>query len=158
MAAILGTVRSFLTALPFLRAFTDEMCFVVDQQTTQSWDKALPVPPSPQSQVREEKSLLTDWKGRPMGQTQPECCTWTLQTRAGGGLNVQSGHAVQEFWRDRSGLHINLKELKAAMETVKSLATREDVVHLSVDNSVAYSYLKKWGDRNPTSITFYAIF
>ena len=38
MAAILGTVRSFLVALPFLRAFTDTMVQFVNQQQRFGWD------------------------------------------------------------------------------------------------------------------------
>jgi hypothetical protein len=45
MATILGQVRSFLQALPFLRAFTDLMVKFVDQHTHQGWDKQLFVPP-----------------------------------------------------------------------------------------------------------------
>ena len=42
MAAILGTVRSFLTALPFLRAFTDQMRAFVSLQQKHGWDQKLP--------------------------------------------------------------------------------------------------------------------
>ena len=38
VAAILGTVRSFLTALPFLRAFTDQICAFVKLQEEEGWD------------------------------------------------------------------------------------------------------------------------
>ena len=50
-----------------------------------------------------------------------------------------------EFWREESGLHINVKELQAAIHTIKSLAHVGEVVHLCVDNSVALSYLLKGG-------------
>jgi hypothetical protein len=39
--------------------------------------------------------------------------------------------------------------LFAALQTVKSLARAGEKVHLGVDNSVAYSYLKKSGGRKP---------
>lgn len=38
MAAILGQVRSFLVAVPFLRAFTDIMCNFVAQSEKFGWD------------------------------------------------------------------------------------------------------------------------
>ena len=38
MAAILGSVRSFLMAMPFLRAFTDHMRDFVNQQANLGWD------------------------------------------------------------------------------------------------------------------------
>ena len=56
---------------------------------------------------------------------------------------------VQEFWRDQSGLHINIKELQAAVHTLKSLAEPREVVTLGVDNLVAFWYLKKGGGRLP---------
>jgi hypothetical protein len=54
---------------------------------------------------------------------------------------------VQEFWREQSTLHINQKELVAAVATIKSLAKPRETVVLHVDNQVTYSYLKKWGGR-----------
>jgi hypothetical protein len=54
---------------------------------------------------------------------------------------------VQEFWRSDRGLHINIKELRAAMSAVQSLALPGETVHLAVDNQVAYSYLKKGGGK-----------
>lgn len=45
MAAILGQVRSFLVALPFLRAFTDDMCRFVNTSQKFGWDYVQGVPP-----------------------------------------------------------------------------------------------------------------
>jgi len=39
MAAILGATRSFLMAMPFLRAFTDQLVQFVNQQEQIGWDK-----------------------------------------------------------------------------------------------------------------------
>ena len=64
MAAILGTVRSFLTALPFLRAFTDQLCQFVKLQERWGWDSKQPLPPCLQSQLVEIRSLLETWPGR----------------------------------------------------------------------------------------------
>ena len=58
---------------------------------------------------------------------------------------MSQGGTVQDFWRDHSGLHINIKELLAAINTIKSLAKPKETIHLSVDNVVAYSYLKRGG-------------
>ena len=44
---------------------------------------------------------------------------------------------------------MNVKESIAATETVKSLAKENEMVHLSVDNSVAFAYLKNWGWNFP---------
>ena len=45
MAAILGTVRSFLMAMPFLRAFTDMLTQFINQHQPQGWDKNFQYPP-----------------------------------------------------------------------------------------------------------------
>lgn len=71
-----------------------------------------------------------------------------LQTLPGG-LDVSSGQKVQEFWRQDRKLHINVKELQAAVNTLKSLAKKGEHVVLLVDNAVAYYYLKKGGGRLP---------
>ena len=44
MAAVLGSVRSFLTALPFLRAFTDQMLAFVRKNSEVGWDSPLEIP------------------------------------------------------------------------------------------------------------------
>ena len=147
MAAILGTVRSFLTALPFLRAFTDQMVGFVNQAFTAGWNKALPIPMSLQEQVREVKQLIEGWQGRLF---QGRCAVRNLHAdssdHAWGGVDLTSGQCVQEFWRSDRKLHINIKELSAAAHTVRSLAKPGEIVHLSVDNSVSWSYLRRGGD------------
>jgi hypothetical protein len=150
MAAILGTVRSFLVALPFLRAFTDEMKCFIDLQGQGGWDRMHPLPVSLVNQVKEVKDLLQTWQGR---QFQARCPIRKLHSDASnvgwGGLDIQSGTGLQEFWRQENGLHINVKELHAAISTVRSLAKKGEQVHLAVDNVVAYSYLKKSGGKLP---------
>ena len=64
MSAILRSVRAFLTAMPFLRAFTDQMVQFVKLQKYQGWDKKLPIPSELQEQVRELNGLMEKWKGR----------------------------------------------------------------------------------------------
>ena len=43
----------------------------------------------------------------------------------------------------------NVKELDAAIQTIKSLTKPGEMVHLSVDNSVAFAYLTKGGGKLP---------
>ena len=64
MAAILGQVRSFLTAMPFLRAFTDSMLAFVNQHLWEGWDRALPIPPFLKEEVLHIKDLMLQWQGR----------------------------------------------------------------------------------------------
>ena len=66
------------------------------------------------------------------------------------GVDVTTGRLVQDFWRDKRGLHTNVKELEAAINTVKSLAKKGEHVTLKVDNSVTYWYLKKGGGKIPS--------
>ena len=62
------------------------------------------------------------------------------------GVDLTGKQQIQEFWRTNQGLHINIKELSAAVKTIKSLAKKGERVTLSVDNSVAFSYLLKGGN------------
>ena len=66
----------------------------------------------------------------------------------GGGLDVKNGNFVQEYWRDLASLHINKKELLAAINSVKSLSKKGETVSLTVDNQVVY-YLAKGGEERP---------
>ena len=68
------------------------------------------------------------------------------------GLDTTINTAVQDFWRDKSVFHINVKELRAAVHPIKSLGKPKEHIHLSVDNSVAVAYLRRWAD-SPTSTT-----
>jgi hypothetical protein len=149
-AAILGQVRSFLTALPCLRAFTDHLVRFVDQSVHQGWDKKLPIPPIVKDQVQEIGVLLRSWEGRSFNS---QCSVRKIHSDSSdlgwGAIDLSSGAQLQEFWRSEKGLHINIKELKAAIAAVQSLARPGENVFLSIDNQVAYSYLRKEGGRLP---------
>jgi hypothetical protein len=69
-----------------------------------------------------------------------------------GGLDITTGKFVQEFWREKSYLHINIKEMIAAINTVRSLSKRGETVSLTVDNQVIYYYLAKGGGSKTPSI------
>jgi hypothetical protein len=56
---------------------------------------------------------------------------------------------IIEFWREKSYLHINIKEMIAAINTVRSLSKRGETVSLTVDNQVIYYNLAKGGEQNP---------
>ena len=150
MAAILGNVRSFLMAMPFLRAFTDHMMAFVNQQGHWGWDIPLEIPKTLQQEVRDLNNLTRQWNGRPFQEkTIMRQLHSDSSNHAWAGIDVQTGTVVQEFWRERNGLHINVKELEAAIQTTKSLAKPKEMVHLSVDNSVAFAYLTRGGGRLP---------
>ena len=61
---------------------------------------------------------------------------------------------MQNFWREHSAHHINLKEMVAAISTVKSLATPHTHVKMSVDNTTVYYYMHKAGADSPTTMPF----
>jgi hypothetical protein len=150
MAAILGSIRSFLMAMPFLRAFTDQMKDFVNQQAHLGWDFPQEVPQHLKQEVLDLHRLTTSWAGRPFLDKIPlRHLHSDSSNHAWAGLDIKKGTVVQEFWREKGVLHINVKELIAAVETVKSLAKTKEMVHLSVDNSVAFAYLKKGGGRLP---------
>ena len=65
MAAILGNIRSFLMAMPFLRAFTDHMLAFVNKQGYLGWDSPLEIPSALQQEVRELNQWTSSWTGRP---------------------------------------------------------------------------------------------
>ena len=150
VTAILGQVRSFLTALPFLRAFTDQLVQFSSQHRWAGWDQPLEITPQLKEQVKEIGLLLQTWEGRQFGGKTP---VWTIHsdssTEGWGAIDITSGRQLQEFWRTEKGLHINIKELKAAISAVQSLARPGETVHLAVENQVAYSYLRKGGGRLP---------
>jgi hypothetical protein len=149
MAAILGSVRSFLMALPFLRAFSDQMVRFVARHRHIGWDSPSPVPLEIADQVRELHFLTTSWAGRPFYEQPIRKLFSDASLHGWGGLDPASGACVQEFWRSQTHLHINVKELQAALDTVRSLARPGDRVICHVDNLVAYSYLQKQGGRLP---------
>ena len=148
MAAILGQVRSFLVALPFLRSFTDTMCAFIKTHTPAGWDSVHRVPPFVKSQLREIKHLLNSWSGRPFYTPPSRQLYADSSTYAWAGLDPVSKSFVQEFWRDKVHWHINVKELSAAIQTVQSLANPGETVLLSVDNQVSFWYLTKGGGRH----------
>ena len=152
-AAILGQVRSFLAALPFLRSFTDQLILFTNYHQVVGWDTPRAIPLSLQQQVREIGEVLSTWTGRQFEGVKPVRTIHSdSSTNGWGAIDLSSGRTLQEFWRDKSGLHINIKELEAAIAAVKSFAKPGETVFLAIDNQVAYSYLKKGGEGCPPTI------
>ena len=148
MAAILGIVRGFLTALPFLRAFTDQMVSFTSLAKSQGWDTPQQIPPDLKIQIKDIKDLLLTWQGRKMeGKIPIRTLHSDASNHGWAGVDLETGAKIQEFWRGQDGLHINTKELHAAISTIRSLAKPGEKVHLSVDNTVAWSYLRRGGGR-----------
>ena len=109
------------------------------------------IPQELQNQVMEMKEIMEKWKGRKFeGKIPVRELHSDSSQNAWAGVDVTSGKMVQDFWRDKSGLHINVKELEAAIITVKSLSHKGEHVSLKVDNSVIFAYLSIGGGRIPS--------
>jgi hypothetical protein len=110
------------------------------------WDQKYPIPQVLKDQVVEIGQLLKEWQGRGFESRSPVRKIYSDSSMEGwGALDLTSGEKLQEFWRSERGLHINIKELKAAIAATQSLAKQGETVFLTIDNQVAYSYLKKGG-------------
>jgi len=152
MAAILGQVRSFLTAMPFLRSFTDMMLRFIRLEKKFGWESKHKLPTEMIEEVKTLGGLMDSWKVRELeGKAPVRILHSDSSSHAWAGIDLGNQNLVQDSWRDSAGLHINVKELTAAIHTIKSLARPQEKVLLCVDNSVAYHYLKK-GGRFPISI------
>jgi hypothetical protein len=64
-------------------------------------------------------------------------------------VDITEKRVVHDFWFHRHALHINRKELDAAIATTMAFARPGETVLLKVDNATAYWYLKKEGGRLP---------
>ena len=109
-----------------------------------------PCPPGNARASKTGQDLLNNWQGCPfLGKVAVRTLHSDSSQHGWAGIDTKTGSIVQEYWRDQGGLHINVKELQAATHTVRSLAKPGEVVHLCVDNSVTYYYLKKGGEDPP---------
>jgi hypothetical protein len=144
MSAILGQVRSFLTAIPALRSFTDDMLGFLRRNSHKGWDFLHFIPQSLKEEVLVIKGLLKDWQGRQMdGRVAVRTLHSDSSDLAWAGVDVGSNRVVQEWWRENKTLHINVKELSAAVQTAQAFARKGEKVLLKVDNAATYYYLKK---------------
>ena len=146
MAAILGQVRSFNQAIPALRSFTDKILKFVRLHSTVGWDQKQPVPGDMKEELSSLKDLLQNWKGRPLGERLPHR---TIHSDSSdycwGAKDITTGNVTMEYWRNQRHLHINTKELGAAVQAVQALGQKGDHISLCVDNLVAFHYLRKGG-------------
>ena len=150
MASILGSLRSFLMAMPFLRAFTDHLMMFVQNQQSFGWDTPQLISDFLKKEVRDLNQVTLAWKGRPFQEgTSMRTLHSDSSTHGWAGIDLLTGDVVQEYWRTQSGLHINIKELRAALDTIRSLAKPGEKVKICVDNTVAHSYLTRGGKITP---------
>jgi hypothetical protein len=151
ISAILGQIRANLLALPFLRAFTGDLVEFLAKKAQDSWDSKHLISPEIKGELKKVRELLEFWSGRPFPQKATRILHSDSSDLGWGGLDPISGEKIQEYWRDKKDLHINVKEMEAAINTVRSLSKRNETVELNVDNQVIYYYLSKGGGRKTPS-------
>ena len=150
MSAILGQVRAFLTAIPALRSFTDLMMAFINKSFQKRLDSVHLVPKELKLEVQNLKALMDTWQGRVMeGKAPIRFLHSDSSDTAWAGVDLNQNTFIKDFWRENHILHINVKELQAAVHTIKSFAKRGETVLLKVDNTVTYYYLKKGGEAPP---------
>jgi hypothetical protein len=147
IASVLGQIRSYLVALPFLRVVTSQLQTFTNLQKVQGWDYQVDIPALLKQEIRDLKKYLDPDLGRKFLETPKRVLNSDSSTYAWGGVDSTSGKVVQEWWRGEHTLHINLKELKAAAYTIKAFAKKGEHILLNIDNQVALSYIKKWGGK-----------
>ena len=155
VAAILGQVRANLLALPFLRAFTTLLVNFLAEKGGASWDSKHHLSQEIKEELKVVKQVMEKWGGRPFVSKPTKILHSDSSDKGWGGINPHTGQFVQEYWREESYLHINVKEMKAAINTVQSLAKPNDKVLLCVDNQVIFYYLQKGGGGKTPSINSY---
>ena len=143
VAATFGQIRANLLAMPFLRAFTSLLVTFLAEKGSCTWESKHQLSVEIKEELRKVKDLLSQWKGRPFITKATKVLHSDSSDRGWGGINPHTGQFVQEFWREKSPLHINVKEMMAAINTVKSLAKPNENVLLCVDNQVIFYYLQK---------------
>ena len=101
--------------------------------------------PNFEGSIERNKITFGQLGGRPFSSNPNQELHSDSSDNAWGGLDPKSGQFIKDFWRQESILHINVKELKAAVQTVMGLAKKNQTVLLAVDNQVTFYYLTKGG-------------
>ena len=135
VSAILGQIRSNLIAMPFLRAFTSLLVKFLRERNQDPWDSKHQISKDIKDQLKEIKKHLENWSGRHFHQKPTRFLHSDSSTLGWGGLDITTGKFVQEYWREKSSLHINIKEMIAAINTVRSLSQKGETVSLTETTS-----------------------
>lgn len=94
----------------------------------------MPVPPNLQAQIREVKHLLDNSLVLSFDEKANRSLFSDSSTNGWAGLDPMSERFVHDFWRKKPDLHMNFKELEAAIFMACSLACRKQTVLLKVEN------------------------
>ena len=96
MASILGQVRSYLVALPFLRLVTDELAKFSNMHLSEGWDFKISIPEKLKTQLRELNELLVPGLWRPFFTEVHRELHSDSSTHAWG-VGPSTGNYIQEF-------------------------------------------------------------
>ena len=145
-SSILGKLRSLIFAVPQMRLFTHALSNHVNYLSRGGWDSSGPLPQEVLLQLEEALTELRSWQGRDFVLELPKSKLYTDSSTEGWG-GVVPGSLGTWGWFTTPQEHINDKEFKAAIYTLKLYLLRDTLLDLYVDNLVFYFYLKKWGGR-----------
>jgi hypothetical protein len=143
-----GGGEGLSTCPPISEGIYRQHVALCENSLPKSWDTKEHVPKELREQILEVKELMLSWEGRDFYQNMQGLVLHSDSSDfAWAGIDVQSKQVIQDFWRENSALHINQKEIMAAMNTVQSFASKGEHVTLCVDNVVTFAYLSKSGGR-----------
>ena len=120
--------------MPFLRAFTDHMVQFINHLQPHGWDTKGKLPHVLKEQIKEVKFLLDNYNGKPFSEPPSKHLHSDSSNYAWAVVDPHNHLIVQDYWSDQKGLHINVKELQAAIFTVRALSKAKETVDLLVDN------------------------
>jgi hypothetical protein len=119
ISSVLGQIRRCLVSVPLLRLLTDQLCKMLIFR--KEWDR--------------DHTVTVPQEVKPAAKS------------PGGGVDHNTGTIVQDTWRNQSILHINQKDLVAALAIIKDVAKARETVVLGVDNQVNFTYINNCGGR-----------
>ena len=142
VASILGQVRSYLVALPFLRLVTDQLLQFSNLHKTKGWDHGVPLADEFRQQVVELETYLHPGFARKFFTPLREICIPTVPRRVGGvGPGVRS--IDSRFLATPKNFAHQLQRVGGCSGHGEKFGSSRRVHQIECDNTVAYIYLKK---------------
>ena len=145
-SSVLGRVRAFLFAAPQMRLYTDALAQHVAVLSRRGLETQASLPEQVTIQLELVMEEVHQWRGRQFTVNLEKTHMWTDASDNGWGATMQNQMATFGWFSTTQG-HIDLRELRAGVNAIKSYLLRDTELHLEVDNMVFFHYLKKWGGR-----------
>jgi hypothetical protein len=96
----------------------------VNKATEKGWDFQQIVPTQLKNQLKEIKKLFIHLERKAFCKQSQSADSFRLFNNCLGRVRRKTGEIVKGVWRKKASLHINVKELEAAICSVKSLASK----------------------------------